>query len=252
MSHNPRMFEIGASLREARIKRGLTPADVQQAIRIRDRYLQALEEERWELLPGEVYVKGFLRTYADFLGLDGNLYVDEYNSRFAQRDEPALAPERPLRPVPRLGGSGPLRSALAVAALVAIVAGVAAWRLTRSPGSSSPPQSVSTATTTSSKPPAKKPHRHPRVAALPSRALLVASRGNCWLEIRQGSASGPLLYEDTLPQGQSLPVSLAHGPLWIRIGDPPSLDIRLGGKLLTGLPTQTGNVLLTRRGLEPA
>jgi len=64
------MFEIGGSLREARLKRGLTPADVQKAIRIRDRYLQALEEERWELLPGDAYVKGFLRTYADYLGLE--------------------------------------------------------------------------------------------------------------------------------------------------------------------------------------
>src|ERR1700748_1350196 len=67
------MFEIGGSLREARLKRNLTPADVQKAIRIRDRYLQALEEERWELLPGDAYVKGFLRTYADYLGLDGSL-----------------------------------------------------------------------------------------------------------------------------------------------------------------------------------
>ena len=61
------MFEIGGSLREARLKRNLTPADVQKAIRIRDRYLQALEDERWELLPGDAYVKGFLRTYADYL-----------------------------------------------------------------------------------------------------------------------------------------------------------------------------------------
>src|SRR5213593_5052876 len=81
------MFEIGGSLREARLKRNLTPADVQKAIRIRDRYLQALEEERWELLPGDAYVKGFLRTYADYLGLDGQLYVEEYNSRFATDDD---------------------------------------------------------------------------------------------------------------------------------------------------------------------
>ena len=47
------MFEIGPSLREARKRRGLTSEDVQKAIRIRDRYLNALEEERWELLPGD-------------------------------------------------------------------------------------------------------------------------------------------------------------------------------------------------------
>ena len=75
------MFAIGDSLREARTRRGLSPADVQKGIRIRERYLTALEEEKWELLPGEAYTKGFLRTYAEFLGLDGNLYVDEYNTR---------------------------------------------------------------------------------------------------------------------------------------------------------------------------
>src|SRR5437764_4541995 len=128
------MFEIGGSLREARVKRNLTPADVQKAIRIRDRYLQALEEERWEVLPGDAYVKGFLRTYADYLGLDGNLYVDEYNNRFARPEEPLLVPERFARPGIRFGTDGLMRPLLAVAAIVAVVAAVAAWRLSGSSG----------------------------------------------------------------------------------------------------------------------
>src|ERR1700756_1347524 len=130
------MFEIGGSLREARLKRNLTPADVQKAIRIRDRYLQALEEERWELLPGDAYVKGFLRTYADFLGLDGNLYVDEYNNRFAQHDEPLLVPERFARSGSRFGGRGLLRPIVVLGVIAAIVVAVAAWRLSGSSGSS--------------------------------------------------------------------------------------------------------------------
>jgi len=128
------MFEIGGSLREARLKRNLTSADVQKAIRIRDRYLQALEEERWELLPGDAYVKGFLRTYADYLGLDGNLYVEEYNSRFAHPDEPQLVPERFARSGSRFGGVGFLRPLVVVAVIVAIVAGLAAWQLSSSSG----------------------------------------------------------------------------------------------------------------------
>src|SRR5215472_2473060 len=128
------MFEIGASLREARLKRNLTPADVQKAIRIRDRYLQALEEERWELLPGDAYVKGFLRTYADFLGLDGSLYVDEYNSRYAQHDEPTLVPERFERRRRPSGSGGVLRTVVIVAVVVAVVAAVAAWQLSGSSG----------------------------------------------------------------------------------------------------------------------
>jgi cytoskeleton protein RodZ len=250
------MFEIGGSLREARLKRGLTPADVQKAIRIRDRYLQALEEERWEVLPGDAYVKGFLRTYADYLGLDGNLYVDEYNNRFAQHEDPQFVPERSAGPGPRLGGAGLLRPVVVVGALAVIVAAVAAWQLVGSSGKGTqtpPPVSTQTTATTHTTPtkPRKK-HKHHVSVALPTRAVLVASRGDCWLWIRSGNANGPTVYEATLTQGQTLPVDLKDGPVWIDVGDPPSLDVRLGGKLVTGLPSQAGNVLLTRTGLKPA
>jgi cytoskeletal protein RodZ len=251
------MFEIGGSLREARLKRNLTPADVQKAIRIRDRYLQALEEERWELLPGDAYVKGFLRTYADYLGLDGNLYVEEYNSRFARPDEPQLVPvpER-FAGSAHFGGVGLLRPLIVVAVIVAIVAGLAAWQLS---GSGSPKQSTpptTTPTTTASHHttrPKKKQHTTTHVqVALPSRAVVVASRGESWLWVRSGSAAGPTVYQGTLLEGKTLPVNLKNGPVWIRIGQPSSIDVRLGGKLVHGLPTQVGNVLLTRRGIRPA
>jgi cytoskeleton protein RodZ len=244
------MFEIGASLREARLKRNLTPADVQKAIRIRDRYLQALEEERWQLLPGDAYVKGFLRTYADYLGLDGNLYVEEYNSRFAHPDEPQLVPVRFARTGTRFGGVGFLRPLVAVGVIVAIVAAVAAWQLSRSPKQSTPTTTTPT-TTASHTTPTKTRQKHVSVA-LPTRAVFVASRGPCWLEIRRGSRSGLLLYENTLQQGHTQSVDLKDGPVWIDIGDPPKVDLRLGGKLVHGLPAQAGIVLLTRRGLKPA
>ena len=248
------MFEIGGSLREARLKRNLTSADVQKAIRIRDRYLQALEEERWEFLPGDAYVKGFLRTYADYLGLDGNLYVEEYNSRFARPDEPQLVPERFARTGSPFGGVGFLRPLIVVAVIVAIVAGLAAWQLSSSSADKQgTPPTTSVATTTASHHTTPRKQRHKHVAAaLPSSAVVVASRGNSWLWVRSGSAGGPTVYEGTLLQGKALPVSLKKGPVWIRVGDPPSVDVRLGGKLVRGLPTQVGNVLLTRRGIRPA
>jgi cytoskeletal protein RodZ len=252
------MFEIGGSLREARLKRNLTPADVQKAIRIRDRYLQALEEERWELLPGDAYVKGFLRTYADYLGLDGNLYVEEYNSRLARPDEPQFVPAGLARPGGRAGGVGFLRPLIVIAVIVAIVAGLAAWQLTSSNGGQSvpPPTTPTTTPTTtashhSTTP--KKPHKtHVSTSALPSAAVVVASHGNSWLWVRSGGANGPTVYQGTLLQGKTLPVSLKHGSVWIRIGEPSSIQIRLGGKPVQGLPTQVGNVLLTRRGIRPA
>ena len=253
------MFEIGGSLREARLKRSLTPADVQKAIRIRDRYLQALEEERWELLPGDAYVKGFLRTYADYLGLDGNLYVEEYNSRFARPDEPALVPARFARTGTRLGGVGFLRPLIVIALIVGIVAGLAAWRLSSSNGSQSEPPPTTTPPTTPtttashhSTTPKKSQKTHVSTSVLPSTAVVVASRGNSWLWVRSGGANGPTVYEGTLLQGKTLPVNLKNGSVWIRIGDPTSIQIRLGGKLVHGLPTQVGNVLLTRRGIRSA
>jgi len=249
------MFEIGESLREARLKRGLTPADVQKAIRIRDRYLQALEEERWELLPGDAYVKGFLRTYADYLGLDGSLYVDEYNSRYAHTEEPTLVPERfERRRRTRRGGGGFLRPLVVVAVVVAVVAAVAAWQLGGSSGDKqgAPPPTTTTSPTTTATTPKKHHRKHVVVPVGSTHAALVASRGSSWLWVRSGGASGPTVYQGTLLQGKTLPVSLANGPVWIRIGDPPNLDVHLGGRIVHGLPTQVGNVLLTRTGIRPA
>jgi cytoskeleton protein RodZ len=246
------MFEIGGSLREARLKRGLTPADVQKAIRIRDRYLQALEEERWELLPGDAYVKGFLRTYADYLGLDGTLYVEEYNSRFARPDEPQLVPERFARTGTRFGGIGFLRPLVVVAAIVAIVAAFTAWQLSGSPSKKHSAPPTTSPTTTASPTTPRKKHRKHVAAALPSRAVVVASRGNSWLWVRSGGANGPTVYQGTLLQGKTLPVNLKGGPVWIRFGYAPAVDLRLGGKLVHGLPNGIGNVLLTRHGLRPA
>src|SRR6188472_2819457 len=81
------MFEIGNSLREARVRQQLELGEVELATKIRARYLRALEEESFDALPAQTYVKGFVRTYADYLGLDGQLYVDEFNVRYGTGDE---------------------------------------------------------------------------------------------------------------------------------------------------------------------
>src|SRR2546430_16899344 len=81
------MFEIGTSLREARLRKQVDIVQAEQGTKIRGKYLRALEDEQFELLPAETYVKGFLRTYAEYLGLDGQLYVDEFNSRFVTGED---------------------------------------------------------------------------------------------------------------------------------------------------------------------
>ena len=117
------MFEIGTSLREARMRQGLDFEEMEARTKVRAKYLRALEEERFDQLPGHTYIKGFLRIYADALGLDGQLYVDEYNSRYVAGEE-----ERPpRRAAPRAPGAPRRRrerreSRLVVVALAAIVA----------------------------------------------------------------------------------------------------------------------------------
>src|SRR3712207_2949676 len=78
---------IGAVLEKARRERGLSLKDVEQATKIRTRYLEGLEREDYSMLPDAVYVQGFLKTYANFLGLDGERLSRELRERRAPRRE---------------------------------------------------------------------------------------------------------------------------------------------------------------------
>ncbi len=75
------MFEIGNTLREARVRRNLTLQQVEEDIKIRVKYVQAMENEDWDVMPGVTYVKGFLRTYSTYLGLDPDVIIGEFRSR---------------------------------------------------------------------------------------------------------------------------------------------------------------------------
>jgi cytoskeleton protein RodZ len=89
------MPEIGATLREARTRARIDIAEIETATKIRAKYLRALENEEWELLPGPTFVKTFLRTYAEALGLDAKLLVDEYKLRHERLADPELRPISP-------------------------------------------------------------------------------------------------------------------------------------------------------------
>src|SRR5215218_1646677 len=97
------MFEIGSTLQEARTRQGLELQDAAEATRIRLKFLAALEGERFGELPAEVYARAFLRTYAEYLGLDSELYVAELNSRIeASRPPPPPPPPEPRFTLPSL------------------------------------------------------------------------------------------------------------------------------------------------------
>src|SRR5918911_5252454 len=97
------MPDIGDQLRETRMRNRIDITEVEAATKIRAKYLRALENEEWEMLPGPTYVKTFLRTYADYLELDSRRLVEEYKLRYEgpRAGEPApfagLATGRPQR-----------------------------------------------------------------------------------------------------------------------------------------------------------
>jgi hypothetical protein len=86
------MPEIGETLREARMRRRIDMTEVETATKIRGKYLRALENEEWDLLPGPTFVKSFLRTYAEYLGLDARLLVEEYRQRYERPTSQDLTP----------------------------------------------------------------------------------------------------------------------------------------------------------------
>ena len=86
------MPEIGDQLRETRMRNRIDITEVEAATKIRAKYLRALENEEWDLLPGPTFVKTFLRTYADYLGLDARNLVEEYRARYERPAVQELAP----------------------------------------------------------------------------------------------------------------------------------------------------------------
>jgi cytoskeleton protein RodZ len=238
------MFEIGSSLRAARMRQELELSQAEHDTRIRAKYLRALEDERFDVLPGAAYTKGFLRTYADYLGLDAQPFIDEYNTRFAPEEEEAPPAQLRIRHRRRFALAPWL---LVVAALAASIAALA-WGLSGKGGghhAGPAPSSTQRHTTTRAAVPAP-----PRTSTQPetvARIVLVARRGRCWLSIHQGSATGRLVYERTLEQSRT--ARFVSTRLWIRIGAPWNLDATLNGKAVQ-LPAATGDVVVTPTGLR--
>jgi hypothetical protein len=115
---------IGTILREARNRRKIDLSEVEASIRIRSRYLRAIENEEWDVLPGGVYTRGFIRTYASFLGLDGERLADDYRSSVegsAAVRGPTSEPPTPVpsNRAPMRQRQVPLTGWLIVAAVVA-------------------------------------------------------------------------------------------------------------------------------------
>lgn len=115
---------IGEVLRAARRRQGASLADAAAATRVRESYLAALEEEDFSSLGGDVYVKGFLRSYAKFLGVDPEPLLAAYR-REHERDEVSVA-QAPVQPMlrERQPGLGIVAVAAAVVVVLLIAVGL--------------------------------------------------------------------------------------------------------------------------------
>src|SRR4051794_38269470 len=120
------MPEIGQTLRETRMRNRIDITEVEAGTKIRAKYLRALENEEWDLLPGPTFVKTFLRSYADYLGLDSRQLVEEYKQRFERPSTMELTPfarGQGARREQRRRGRGLLGPGIAVVLVLVLVLG---------------------------------------------------------------------------------------------------------------------------------
>jgi cytoskeleton protein RodZ len=222
------MFEIGNSLREARVRQGLDFPQVELATKIRAKYIRALEEEEFDVLPVGTYIKGFLRSYADFLGLDGQLYVDEYNSRYVHDGSFDDTPQRR----PRVHQDRSIEKKVVVFALAGIAAITAlvivAWRY--GGGGSATPPVVNQQTRT-------------QPAAVPKGLQFKAIGKGTYLEIRRRSATGPVVWQGTLRRGDA--EFLVGTRFWLSVRRPAGVRFKLLGKPVSLPARRNLKVLVT-------
>jgi cytoskeleton protein RodZ len=251
------MGELGERLRGERERRGIGIDEIEAETRIRAKFLLALEEERFDVLPGPAYVRAFVRDYAEQLGLDPQELVNELNARpeLVPPDEVVMVPPRQVAEVPLFDRRARIvvwiAAAVLLAALAAVVLVVLASRggsssgapspppagaVGSSPGSgtTSPPTTGATGATTTPPPAGPRP------------LVLAASGGSVWLSVRAGSATGKLLFNNTLAAGRRL--RFARRRLWVRVGAPWYLRLHAAGKPVPVPLTTPGNLLVTAAG----
>jgi hypothetical protein len=224
------VFEIGTSLREARERQGLGYPEIELATKIRAKYIRALEEEDFTSIPGDAYIRGFLRTYAEYLGLDGDVYVDEYASRFitSWRDELPPRPERRRirtreRPIGR-------RAVILVLAGIALVAALvfAAFVI---PGSSTHVPGLGT-----------KQHHNSASA----RQLVLRGVGTgTYVVVRHGSRAGRLGFSGTMEPGET--DAIPGDRFYLLVRTPAALHITLDGRAVALPAVHNLRVLVTPR-----
>ena len=226
------MFEIGTTLREARVRRKLTLQQVEEDTKIRVKYLQAMENEDFDIMPGKAYVKGFLQTYATYLGLDATIILDEYRSRAMPRDE-----HQPFAGSSVIGKphGHRRRNTLAFIAVVCllVLAVIVVLGYTGTPveGPVVKPSALGLGSPSASPKPSKTPSTSPTISS--DVVKISASDGDCWMEARKGGSTGEVLFSGMLDEGGAK--TFRQTALWLRLGAPAAVTIKAGSEVLPAL-----------------
>jgi cytoskeleton protein RodZ len=241
------MASIGTTLREERIRLGLGIDQVEADTKIRAKYLMALEDERFEALPGTAYARAFLRDYAEQLGLDPQALVDRLNQVVGLDDDVVLAPRRQVAAGPILGRRQWVALGGALVLLAAVVA-FAVYSIVGGGGTGTAAGAAlgGSAGTRLAAPPASTGPAEP--APPPARVVFRAGPGNTWLEVRKGSARGKVLYARVLAAGTH--VRLTGRRLWVDAGAPWNLAVKVNGRARSLPAKAKGHLLVTRSGVR--
>jgi cytoskeleton protein RodZ len=227
----PDVFEIGPTLREARVRRKLTLTQVSDDTRIRIKYLQAMEDEDFEVIPGITYVRGFLRTYADYLDLDADVIIGEFNShsrRFPE-SEPFGGVSALGRPHGHRSRNTLLLTALVCLLVLAIIYVLELHKPKDSTGIKTNPGAIGLSSTPkASGSPNQKPTSGGSASVAVNKATLVVQGGTCWVQVSETSLQGKQLFAGTLNDGATRTYK-SEKPLVVVVGAPSVLTIKVGG-----------------------
>ena len=213
---------LGERFRAAREERGLTLSEVGEQLRIRSVYLAAIEEENWKAIGAPVYIRGFLRTYARFLGLDAEEAVAEFNAASGTSPSssplpsatPAQAGQRSLAPL--LWVAGVVAIALIGFVIYVYVSPPRAAVTTAQQSASPAPVATGTGATA---------HPSPRPQPLLTRTLALKITSASWLRV---TIDGSVSMEGIFSRGTS---KIFHGKTAVvRAGNAAGVELTINGK----------------------
>lgn len=241
------METVGQRLRQVREEKGLSIKDIEGETSIRALYIKAIEDDDYATVPGEVYLKGFLRNYAGHLGLDPQEILEMYRAANAPQPEPVAQVQEPAEPVAREtvqpvlsreyeraaesptqrrdSSSGWKWIAIGGLAVVGLVGGIFWWQMNDAPAAK-PPVAAALPAKTTEKTPSAPAVSTPPPATKDTVAIAAKFMGNCWTSVM---VDGKTVYEGIPKSGESMNWE-GRKDIVIKAGNAAAIEITKNGQ----------------------